>query len=71
MCAPCERVRRGSEAATLARIIHECRRETFETEARRGLLASKADAGVRAVRRGGRTRKAPPGERIGRRSRYS
>ena len=36
MCAPCERVRRGSEAATLAKIIHECRRETFETEARRG-----------------------------------
>jgi len=27
MCAPCERVRRGSEAATLAGIIHECRRE--------------------------------------------
>ena len=36
MCAPCERVRRGREAATLARIIHECRREAFETEARRG-----------------------------------
>ncbi len=35
MCAPCERVRRGSEEATLARIIHECRREVFETEARR------------------------------------
>ena len=35
MCAPCERVRRGSEAAMLARIIHECRREAFETEARR------------------------------------
>jgi hypothetical protein len=27
MCAPCERVRRGTEAATLVRIIHECRRE--------------------------------------------
>ena len=27
MCAPCERVRRGSEAATLVGIIHECRRE--------------------------------------------
>ncbi len=38
MCAPCERVRRGSEAATLARIIHACRRKTFETEARRGFL---------------------------------
>jgi len=36
-----------------------------------GLLASKADTGVQAVRRGGRTRKAPPGERIGRPSRYS
>jgi hypothetical protein len=36
-----------------------------------GLLASKADGAVRAVRRGGRTRKAPPGQRIGRRSRYS
>ena len=31
-----------------------------------GLLASKADAGVHAVRRGGRTRKAQPDERIGR-----
>ena len=28
-----------------------------------GLLAGKADAGVLSVRRGGRTRKAPPGER--------
>src|SRR6267143_4090347 len=36
-----------------------------------GLLASKADGGILAVRRGGRTRKAPPGERIGRRSRHS
>ena len=36
MCAPCERVRRGCEAATLARIIHECLRGAFETEARRG-----------------------------------
>ena len=36
-----------------------------------GLLASKAAGGVLEVRRGGRTRKAPPGERIGRRSRYS
>ena len=38
MCAPCERVRRGSEAATLARIIYGHRREVFETEARRGFL---------------------------------
>ncbi|SLM42678.1 hypothetical protein NSND_60106 [Nitrospira sp. ND1] len=36
-----------------------------------GLLARKADAGVLAVRRGGRTRTASPGERIGRRSRDS
>jgi len=36
MWAPCERVRRGREADTLARIIHECRSEAFETEARRG-----------------------------------
>src|SRR5439155_16470549 len=37
-----------------------------------GLLASKADGGVLpAARRGGRTRKAPPGERIERRSRCS
>ena len=36
-----------------------------------GLLASKADPGVLVVRRGGRTRKAPPGERIERHSRHS
>src|SRR5206468_13017071 len=36
-----------------------------------GLFASTAAVGVRAVRRGGRTRTAPSGERIGRRSRYS
>ena len=95
MCAPCERVRRGSEAATLARIIHECRREAFETEARRGfsqvrlgdwlrrlrrcLSRCSSDTDRRqkegrqspAVRRGGRTRKTPPGGRIGRGSRYS
>ena len=57
--------------ALLARIIHECRREAFETEVRRGPSQVMADGGVRAVRRGGRTRKASPGERIGRRSRYS
>jgi hypothetical protein len=55
----------------LARIIHECRCEAAETEARRGFLASKGDAGVLAVRRGDRTRKAAPGERIGRCSRHS
>jgi hypothetical protein len=49
-----------------ARIIHERRREAAETEAPPGLLASEGDAGVLAVRRGDRTRKAPPGERIGR-----
>jgi ATP-dependent Lhr-like helicase len=52
--------------AILARTIHESRRETFETDARQGFLASKADESVLAVRRGGRTRKAAPGERIGR-----
>src|SRR6266849_696275 len=41
----------------LVRIIHECRREAFETEARRGFLASKADGGVHAVRRGGEREK--------------
>ena len=55
-----------------ARISQECRSEAVEAEARRRLLASENDAGVpSAVRRGGRTRKAPPGERIGRRSRRS
>ena len=36
MCAPCERVRKGSEEVTLARIIHEFRRGEFETEGHRG-----------------------------------
>jgi len=35
------------------------------------LLTREADAGVLAVRRGGRTRTASPGERIRRRSGYS
>ena len=56
---------------TQARIIHDYCREVFEPETRRGLLASKADGGVLAVRRGGRTRTAPRDERIGRRSGYS
>jgi hypothetical protein len=55
-----------------ARIIQEYRREAVETEARRRLLASEGDAGVLlGVRRGDRTRTAPPGERIGCRSRCS
>jgi hypothetical protein len=74
-------------AMPLARIIHECRREAAEIEApfispahprraktrpfSRGLLASEDDAGVLTVRRGDRTRKAPPVERIGRCSRCS
>ena len=33
-----------------ARIVHECRSEAVETEARRKLLASEADTGVLAVR---------------------
>jgi hypothetical protein len=67
---PLRGIREGRQRASLARIIHECRREAFETEARRG-FSHVTDAGVLAVRRGGRTRKATPGERIGRRSRYS
>jgi hypothetical protein len=55
----------------LARIIHECRREAAETEARRGFSHVRSDAGGLAVRRGDRTRKAAPGERIGCCSRYS
>ena len=47
----------------VAGIIHECRREAFETERPPGHLARKADVGVRAVRREGRTIKAPPGKR--------
>jgi hypothetical protein len=37
-----------------------------ETEARRGFSQVRDDADVLAVRRGDRTRKAPPGKRIGR-----
>ena len=60
------------QSADEARIIHEHRSEAVEAEARRRLLASEDDAGVpTAVLRGGRARKAPPGERIGRRSRCS
>ena len=62
MCAPCERVRKGSEEVTLARIIHEFRRGEFETEGHRRFLASKAERGVLADRRESRTRKARPGE---------
>ena len=47
----------------VAGIIHECRRKAFETERPPGHLARKANVGVRAIRRKGRTRKAPPGER--------
>ena len=51
MCAPCERVRRGSDAATLARIIHECRRQAFETEARRGFSQVRPWNWLRRLRR--------------------
>jgi hypothetical protein len=60
-----------SSSVPLARIIRECRREAAETEVPPRLLASEGDAGVLAVRRGARTRKAAPGERIGRCNRYS
>ena len=50
-----------------ARIIHERRREAAPP----GHLASEADTGILAVRRGRRARKALPGERIGRGSRSS
>jgi beta-phosphoglucomutase-like phosphatase (HAD superfamily) len=65
----------------LARIIHECRREAFETEARRGFSHVRpTEAYVQSVEE--TERKSPPGERIGtppkgsgrrvgRRSRYS
>jgi hypothetical protein len=33
---PLRGIREGCQRASLARIIHECRREAFETEARRG-----------------------------------
>ena len=33
---PLRGIREGRQRASLARIIHECRREAFETEARRG-----------------------------------
>jgi hypothetical protein len=57
---------------TKAQIIQGCRSEAAEAEARRRVLASEGDAGVPfAVRRGGRARRLPPGERIGRCSRYS
>ena len=44
MRAPCERVRRGSEAATLARIIHECRREAPPS----AFLMKRPSLGIRA-----------------------
>ena len=33
---PLRGIREGRQRASLARTIHECRREAFETEARRG-----------------------------------
>jgi len=54
-----------------ARISHECRSEGAETDARRGFSQVRTTQAYPAVRRGGRARKAAPGERIGRRSRCS
>lgn len=70
MCAPCKRVRRGSEGITLARIIHEFRRGAFETEPRRGFsLVRPREAYLQTVEKAEREK---PGQgRIGRRRRYS
>src|SRR5438445_11703199 len=58
--------------ASTIRMIRQSRSEAFETDVPPWLLATEDDAGVlAAVRRGGRRRRAAPGERIGRRSRYS
>jgi hypothetical protein len=52
-------------------IIHECRREVAETEARRDFSQVRmTQAYLRSVEEN-RTRKATPGERTGYRSRYS
>jgi len=42
--------------ALAAQAIHECRSEAFESNVRRGFLASTADVGILAVRRGGAER---------------
>ena len=42
--------------ALAARPIYECRSEAFESNVRRGFLASTAGAGILAVRRGGAER---------------
>src|SRR2546428_2592283 len=71
---PDQRHHAGPRAPVLdhrARISHECRSEAAETEARRGFSEVRTTQAYPAVRRGGRARKAAPGERIGRRSRRS
>lgn len=59
----------GKEARARAWIVHQCLREAFETEARRGCsLVGTPQAYIHAVCRGGWTRTTSTGERIGRRS---
>jgi len=53
----------GSEAATLARIIHACRRETFKTEARRGFSQVRpTEAYVQSVEEAERDNPCQAGE---------
>ena len=71
---PDQRHHAGPRAPVLdyrARISHECRSEAAETDVRRGFSEVRTTQAYPAVRRGGRARKAAPGERIGRRSRCS
>jgi len=78
---PAEHARRLNRTSTVRsrRPTHVHSSPDFSCKPSRGvregrpprLLARKADAGVLAVRRGGRTRTASPGERIGHRSRHS
>ena len=49
MCVRCERVRRGSEAATLARIIHECRRDVRDRSPLELLASRPPEAYRRSV----------------------
>jgi len=55
----------------LAWIIHECRREAFETEARLGFSQKRPTQAHRQSVEEVEREKSPPGERIGRRRRYS
>ena len=59
----------GNQEGRVARIIHECRRESFKIEANRG-FSQVSDGDVPTVRREGRMRNATSGQRVGRCSRY-